>query len=88
MSVDSEFTPAADRIEGAKAIAAFLGITKRQCHYRIDRGLLPHGREAGRIVASKRALIDHWMATTGRNEDQGHADQAPGVSHKVHLPTS
>jgi hypothetical protein len=58
-------TPALDRIEGAKAIAAFLGVTERQARWRIDRGLIPHAREGERIVASKRALIEHWRKATG-----------------------
>ena len=59
-----EFTPGQDRLEGAKAIAAFMGITERQARWRIDRGLLPHAREGERIVASKRALLEFWRKGT------------------------
>jgi hypothetical protein len=55
---------AADRTEGARAIAAFLGVTERQARWRIDRGLIPHAREGERIVASRRALRDHWRRAT------------------------
>jgi hypothetical protein len=59
-----DIAPAQDRIEGAQAIAAFLGMTRRQVHWRIDRGLIPHAREGERIVASKRALREHWRKVT------------------------
>ena len=62
-----DFTPASDRIEGAKAIAAFYGVTTRQVRWRIDRNLIPHTREGERIVASKKALIDHWRKATSGN---------------------
>jgi len=67
MSDTDDIIPAEDRIEGAKAIAAFYGVTERQVRWRIDRGLIPHAREGERIVASKCALIDHWRkATSGK----------------------
>ena len=59
-----ENIPALDRIEGAKAIAAFYGLTERQARWRIDRGLIPHAREGERVVASKRALQEHWRRAT------------------------
>ncbi|HEY1246635.1 MAG TPA: hypothetical protein VGF29_17560 [Hyphomicrobiaceae bacterium] len=60
-----DIIPADDRIEGASAIAAFYGLTKRQARWRIDCGLIPHAREGKRIVASKRALRAHWLSATG-----------------------
>ena len=59
-----DLTPAQDRLEGADAIAVYLGITARQVRWRIDRGLIPHAREGERIVASKRALRSHWRRAT------------------------
>lgn len=59
-----DLIPAEDRLEGADAIAAFYGITPRQVRWRIDRGLIPHAREGERIVASKRALREHWRKAT------------------------
>ena len=59
-----DLIPAEDRIEGAKAIAVFLGVTERQARWRIDRRLIPHAREGERIVASKRALREHWRKAT------------------------
>jgi hypothetical protein len=70
---DNDLTPAQDRIEGARAIAAFMGVTERQVRWRIDRGIIPHAREGERIVASKRALLEHWRkATSGK---QGETDE-------------
>ena len=57
-------TPAADRLDGAQAIARYLGITPRQVRYRAERGLLPHGREGERMVGSKRALDAYWRQLT------------------------
>lgn len=62
--IDTNLVPADDRIEGAKAIAAFYGITERQARWRIDRGLMPHAREGERIVASKHALRAYWRRST------------------------
>ena len=62
----AHMTPAEDRIDGARAIAAYLGLTEREVRWRIDRGLLPHAREGERIVGSRRALLEHWhRATSG-----------------------
>jgi hypothetical protein len=61
----THITPAEDRIEGARAIAAFMGLTERQVRWGIDRGLLPHAREGERIVDSRRALLEHWRRATG-----------------------
>ncbi|MBO0766394.1 MAG: hypothetical protein J2P50_17640 [Hyphomicrobiaceae bacterium] len=60
-----DFSPAKDRIAGAKAIAAFLGINERQCRYRLDRDLIPHAKEGSLHVASKAALVAHWRKVTG-----------------------
>jgi hypothetical protein len=68
-----DITPAADRIEGAKAIAAFLGITERQARWRLDRGLIPHAREGERFVASKSALREHWRRQTSGGTAQTEA---------------
>lgn len=73
-----ELIPADDRIEGAKAIADFYGLTERQVRWRIDRGLIPHAREGERVVASKRALREHWRrATSGQ--------PAPNRTHAQHV---
>lgn len=61
---DNVESPAADRIQGAANIARFLGISERQCRWRLERGLIPHGREGEAIVASKRALAEHWRKST------------------------
>ncbi len=49
---------------GRRAIVAFLGLTERQCRYRLERQLIPHAREGERFVASKRALLDYWARMT------------------------
>lgn len=58
-------TIADDRLVGAAAIAAFRGEPVRRTRYLIERGELPHGREGGVIVASKRVLREHWRKLTG-----------------------
>ena len=57
---------ASDRLEGVAAIARFRGEDKRRTEYLIASGVLPHGREGRRIVASKRILrADHLHRTQG-----------------------
>ncbi len=63
-STDDAVSPAQDRLERAEAIARFLGITTRQARWRMDRGMIPHGREGERFVASRRALSEHWRRIT------------------------
>jgi hypothetical protein len=54
-----------DRLVGAEAIAKFRGEPIRRARYLIERGAIPFGREGNVIVASKRALLEHWHRLTG-----------------------
>ena len=53
-----------DRLEGATAIAEFLGTTRRRAFQLCERKLIPCGREGGRLIASKRALREHYAKLT------------------------
>jgi hypothetical protein len=55
---------AKDRLDGAEAIAKFVGHDLFHTRYLIRQRLLPFGRMGNRIVASKRALREHYLATT------------------------
>jgi len=55
---------AADRLNGAGAIAAFRGEPLHRTRYLIRIGAIPVAREGERIVASKRALLEHWRKAT------------------------
>ena len=55
---------ASDRLNGAEAIAAFRGEPLHRTRYLIRIGAIPVAREGERIVASKRALLEHWRKTT------------------------
>jgi hypothetical protein len=55
----------ADRLKGVKAIAEFLGETEKRTFSLVERKLIPHGREGGRIIASKSALREHYRRLTG-----------------------
>jgi hypothetical protein len=60
-----ETTVATDRLEGAHAIAEFLGVPVRRARHLIHLGKLPVGKEGrGRIVASKRRLNEYWAQLT------------------------
>ena len=62
---ETEETIATDRLVGAEAIAAFRGEPVRRTRHLIERQQIPHGREGGLIVASKRALMEDWRKKTG-----------------------
>ena len=55
---------AADRLDGAEAIAEFRGEPIHRTRYLLRSGLIPHGREGDRIVASKRVLWADWKRRT------------------------
>jgi len=59
---------AADRLSGAKAIAAFLGVTPRRAVYLLESGLIPAGKEGRTWVASRQALREHYRRLTGASE--------------------
>jgi excisionase family DNA binding protein len=50
-----------DLLYGATAIAAHLGIRKRQALYLIESNRLPHFR-IGKIVCARRSLLSQWLA--------------------------
>jgi hypothetical protein len=53
----SKETPlAADLLHGACEIAAYLGISERQCYYAVEAGNIPVKRMGRLIVASKSVL--------------------------------
>ena len=68
--MDTPDTIADDRLEGAEAIAQFRGEPVRRTRYLLGRGVIPHGREGDRFVASKRVLREHWEQLT-RCQQQG-----------------
>ena len=55
---------ASDRLDGAQAIADFRGEELHRTRYLIRKNLIPYAREGERIVASKRALREHWLRAT------------------------
>jgi hypothetical protein len=69
--MEDNWTPAQDRLEGAEAIAAYLGTSVRRARYLIEKGELPIAREGGvRIVASKRVLAARWRRMTGGEQPE------------------
>jgi hypothetical protein len=62
---DAPLDIAADRLSGAKAIAAFLGITPRRAVVLLERGVLPAGKEGRTWIASRQALREHYRQLTG-----------------------
>jgi hypothetical protein len=61
-NANDEFNIADDRLDGAEAIAAFRGEPIHRTRYLIRKGLLPVAHEGERIVGSKRALREHYLA--------------------------
>jgi hypothetical protein len=54
-----------DKLEGAQEIAEFLGTNVPRVRHLIRFGLIPYGKEgANRIIASRRALREHYARAT------------------------
>ena len=53
-----------DTLWGAQSIAEFVGINKRQALWKLERGLIPAGKNGRVWVASKRKLIEHFSNVT------------------------
>jgi len=49
-----------DRLDGAAAIADFLGIPLRQAYHKLAADQIPHAREGDRYIGSKRRLTKHY----------------------------
>ena len=56
---------ASDRLEGAAAIAAFLGTSTRRVQYLLEKKAIPAGRIGKRWIASKTRLRAHYDRVTG-----------------------
>ena len=54
----------ADMLYGIAAIAAHVGMTKRQALYRFEKGQLPAAK-MGRAIVASRATLDAWSAGLG-----------------------
>jgi hypothetical protein len=60
---------ASDRLEGAAQIAAFYygddsQKSVKRLYHAVARGLVPCGKEGGKLVASKTKILAHWDATS------------------------
>jgi hypothetical protein len=55
----------ADKLNTAQEIAEFLGEDLGRVRYLIRASLIPIGREGRRIIASRRALREHYAKATG-----------------------
>jgi hypothetical protein len=55
----------ADRLDGGQEIADFLGVPLERARYLIRCGLIPFAREGRNIIASRRALREHYARMTG-----------------------
>jgi len=58
-SSQEDVTIADDILQGADAIAEFLGVTPRRAKYLIERRLIPCGKLGGRCLASRERLTEH-----------------------------
>lgn len=56
-------TQEADVLMGAKAIAAFLGITEKQARHRIDAEVIPTFKMPGNsTICARRSSLTAWLA--------------------------
>lgn len=59
----------ADLLYGVAAIAAFLGMPKRTAQHRIDEGVIPTFRLAGKkggTICARRSSLRSWLAALER----------------------
>jgi hypothetical protein len=57
-----------DKLRGAEEIAEFLDEPLDRVRYLIRNNLIPYGKEgSGRIIASRRALREHYLRATAGN---------------------
>jgi hypothetical protein len=61
---------AKDRLNGAAAIAGFIGEPLRRTFHLLEQKLIPAGKQGGRWVASKSALQEHYAKLV---RGEGHA---------------
>ena len=54
-----------DNLDGANAIAAFIGQPRRRTIYLLECGYIPAGKIGNRWTASKRKIRAHYDAVTG-----------------------
>ena len=59
-------TIADDRLNGARQISKFMGVTVRRVNYPIEKGRTPVGREGHGYVAAKRKLREYHAQITGQ----------------------
>ena len=64
MPDETTITLSADMLWGAESIAEFLGIRKRAALWKLERGLIPAGKNGRVWVASKRKLVRHFSDVT------------------------
>ena len=71
MTAANDNTP--DLLFGADAIAAFLGITRRQTYRLVYDGIVPSFK-AGGTVAARRSSLTKWMAEAEQAGRRGAAE--------------
>ena len=64
-TANPDFDIASDELKGGRAIAKFLGMSTPMAYRMMARNHLPHWKRGGTIIASKRALVAHYMRQTG-----------------------
>lgn len=51
-----------DLLRGAKAIAAFVGVSERRAYYLLERGYLPGVKEGAIWICTRSALLAHYRS--------------------------
>jgi hypothetical protein len=55
---------ATDKLRGAAEIGEFIGEPEARVRWLVRHRQIPFGKEGGLLIASKRALIAHYLAAT------------------------
>lgn len=62
----SPASPATDVIQGAEAVAEYLGLSRRQIYHAVEHGYLPVFRIGG-IICARRSTLCRWMEDLERD---------------------
>jgi hypothetical protein len=58
-------TVASDVLRGVGAISQEVGLTKREAYYKLEKGIIPAGKDGSQWVASRKKLREHYANLTG-----------------------
>jgi hypothetical protein len=74
-------TVASDVLRGVGAISQEVGLTKREAYYKLEKGIIPAGKDGSQWVASRKKLREHYATPC---IDQRHTGVAASSARGCH----